>query len=103
MAIYKVVNGKKVELTASQIKSGVELHTKGVNIRAVKETLGDTIALAELDKKFNYGAKYIVLSAMNVRGGKVLIPIEKELARLELAPDNWVIDSGYSQNIISEV
>ena len=84
-------------------KSGVELHTKGVNIRAVKETLGDTITLAELDKKFNYGAKYIVLSAMNVRGGKVLIPIEKELARLELAPDNWVIDSGYAQNIISEV
>ena len=35
-------------------------------------------------------AKYKVLVAMNVRGGKVLLPTYKYLARAELAPNDVV-------------
>lgn len=83
--------------------NNVEMHTKGVTIKAVKDTLTEYVDINDLDKRFNYGAKFVVLSAMNVRGGKVLIPIEKELATLEQAPKDMVIDSGYDGNYYSEI
>lgn len=73
-----------------------EIHSKGVNLGAIKADLkrkqkykkNNLPTLKLLDTKIAYGAKYICLVAMNVQGGKVLIPTEKYLARLELAPDD---------------
>lgn len=72
----------------------MELHSKGVSIAAViaalkKKQKGKKRGLPTLpllDRRIAYGQKYLVLCAMNVKGGKVLLPVEKYLARAELAP-----------------
>lgn len=72
----------------------LELHSKGVSISAVKAALkkkqkGKKQGLPTLeliDRRINYGQKYLVLCAMNVRGGKVLLPVEKYLAANERKP-----------------
>ena len=72
----------------------LELHSKGVSISAVKAALmkkqkGKKQGLPTLeliDRRINYGQKYLVLCAMNVRGGKVLLPVEKYLATNERKP-----------------
>ena len=58
-----------------------------------------------LNRKINYGAKYICLVAMNVKGGKVLIPTEKYLARFELAPkqDDQIVYTNYVGGMFSEI
>ena len=58
-----------------------------------------------IDRKINYGAQYICLVAMNVRGGKVLIPTQKYLARWELAPneDDKIVFTNYEGGMFSEV
>lgn len=83
----------------------VEMHSKGINIKSVKTALGDDLTLALLDKSFDYGAKYICLCAMNVKGGKALVPISKYLATLDLSPtgEPMAITWGYDKNIYSEV
>lgn len=66
----------------------MEIHSKGVSIAAVfaalrKKQKGKKRGLPTLpllDAKIAYGQKYLVLCAMNVRGGKVLLPVEKFLA-----------------------
>lgn len=82
----------------------LEIHTKGISIRAIMDELikQDTITLDYINNKINYGVKYIVLCAMNVVGGKVLVPTEKYLARLELAPIGWNYNSGYNGNYFNE-
>ena len=72
----------------------MELHSKGVSVGAIfaelrkkqrgKKNGKPTLSL--MDRKMAYGQKYLVLCAMNVTGGKVLLPLEKYLARAELAP-----------------
>lgn len=82
----------------------VELHTKGINVKAVKEDAKkQDLTLAYLDRRFNYGSKYIVLCAMNVRGGKALVPTEKYLARLEQMGEYTVLTNYNGTGIISEV
>lgn len=79
-----------------------EAHTKGINVSAVNNSLDKTsLTLEDVDKLFNYGSSFIVLSAMNVKGGKVLIPVSKYLAREELAP-NEIITSQLGETIINE-
>ena len=73
-----------------------EIHSKGVSVAAVvadlrkkqkwKKRGKPTLRL--IDAKIAYGQKYLVLCAMNVSGGKVLLPLEKYLARSELAPND---------------
>ena len=73
---------------------GFEVHCKGINTASFvtelrKKQKGKRKGKATLpliDRKMNYGEKYIVLVAMNVRGGKALLPTEKFLARFEQAP-----------------
>ena len=75
-------------------RSAFEIHSKGVTTSAVvaafkkkqkyKKKGKPTLKL--IDAKIAYGQKYLVLCAMNVKGGKVLLPVEKYLAREELAP-----------------
>ena len=90
-----------------------EVHSKGINLSAVvadlkKKQKGKKHGkptLALIDNKIAYGAKYLCLVAMNVRGGKVLIPTEKYLARLEQAPtqDDKVYYNNYIGGMFSEV
>ena len=71
-----------------------EIHSKGVSINAViselkKKQQGKKRGLPTLqllDKRIAYGQKYLVLCAMNVKGGKVLLPVEKFLATNERRP-----------------
>ena len=84
----------------------IEAHTKGINVSAVSVDMAkqERLTLEYIDKRFNYGEQFVVLCAMNVKGGKVLVPTEKYLARPELAPnENVNICYGYDGNIISEV
>ena len=79
------------------IKFGdMEIHSKGVSVGAVfaalrKKQKGKKRGLPTLpliDRRIDYGQKYLVLCAMNVKGGKVLLPVEKYLARGELRPND---------------
>lgn len=83
----------------------VELHTKGINVKAVKDDAKEhELTLDYLDKRFAYGQKYVVLCAMNVRGGKALVPTEKYLARLEQDKGMYTVLTNYAGGgIISEV
>jgi hypothetical protein len=91
-----------------------EVHSKGINLAAIiadlkKKQKGKKHGLPTLDlisRKIAYGAKYICLVAMNVKGGKVLIPTEKYLARMELAPknsDSALVINNMEGNILMEV
>ena len=101
------VNGDFVAVKDGKIC--VELHTKGINITAVKNDFkvnltADGLPLDYLDKRFAYGEEFSVLCAMNVKGGKVLVPTKKYLARWELAPNELLtINTGYSTSILSEI
>lgn len=87
----------------------LEIHTKGVNISSVTNDFldnatADGLSLEYVDKRFNYGEEFDVLCAMNVKGGKVLIPTKKYLARWELAPGELItINTGYAGSILSEI
>lgn len=90
----------------------IEVHSKGVNLSAIiadlkkkqkgKKKGRPTLEL--INRKISYGAKYICLVAMNVQGGKVLIPTEKYIARPELAPneDEKQILTNYEGNLFIE-
>lgn len=92
---------------------GIEVHSKGINLSAViaglkKKQKGkkkNKPTLELIDRKIAYGAKYLCLVAMNVKGGKVLIPTEKYLARLEQAPsdDDKLIFTNYVGGMFSEI
>lgn len=90
-----------------------EVHSKGINLTAIiadlkKKQKGKRKGLPTLElinRKIEYGAKYICLVAMNVKGGKVLIPTEKYLARLELAPkqDDKIVYTNYVGGMFTEI
>jgi hypothetical protein len=97
-----------------KIKADFEIHCKGVNVKAIMEDIkkkqkGKFKGLPSielLNRKMAYGAKYICLVAMNVRGGKVLLPTEKYLATEELRPanvDDQVIYTNYGQSMFMEI
>lgn len=66
-----------------------EIHSKGVSIGSIladlqKKQKGKKNGLPTLEllaSKMEYGAKYPVLMAMNVQGGKALVPVYKYLAK----------------------
>lgn len=91
----------------NKIVSNYEVHSKGISTAIVSASLAkfETLRLEDVDNLLQYGVKYVVLCAMNVRGGKVLVPTEKYLAKLELAPDDIqvYINSGYYGTYLVEV
>lgn len=99
---HKDKDGKKV-------KGGYEVHSKGINSGAFsialrKKQKGKKKGRATiwlLDRKMNYGALYVTLQAMNVKGGKVLVPTEKYIARKEQAPCDLVY-TNYEGEILIE-
>ncbi len=65
-----------------------EVHSKGVNISAIVKMIyddyiqsGKVLTLDILDKRMAYGVRYPVLQAVNVTGGKALIPTSKYLCK----------------------
>ena len=89
-----------------------EIHCKGINVQAVMQDLkkkqkykkGGKPTLKLLDTKINYGQKYKCLVAMNVQGGKVLLPTEKFIAREELRPQNLeVVYTNYEGGMFIEI
>lgn len=91
-----------------------EVHSKGINLQAVitdlkKKQNGKRHGLPTLElinRKIDYGAKYLCLVAMNVRGGKVLLPTLKYLAREELRPkdeDAKIVYTNYMGGMFSEI
>ena len=91
-----------------------EVHSKGINLQAVitdlkKKQKGKRHGLPTLElinRKIDYGAKYLCLVAMNVRGGKVLLPTLKYLAREELRPkdeDAKIVYTNYMGGMFSEI
>ena len=83
--------------------NNIEIHCKGVSIKVVQEKFKSykKLTLGRINQAFDYGKKYIMLSAMNVPGGKCLIPVEKYLARDELRP-NYFLNYGYEGNYENE-
>ena len=91
----------------------LEIHSKGINVQAVildlkkkqKFKHKGLPTLKLLDTKIDYGQKYMCLVAMNVRGGKVLLPTEKYIAREELRPntDDEIVYSNLEGGILQEL
>jgi hypothetical protein len=92
----------------------IEVHSKGVNLSAIKADLHkkqkgkkhNKPTLWLIDKKIDYGAQYLCLVAMNVKGGKVLLPTLKYLARLELRPssdDDKIVYTNYNGAMFTEI
>lgn len=77
----------------------LEIHSKGISVKAIYDELVIVnkkgkkkicyIMFDKLNEKFAFGKKFTCLQAMNVKGGKALVPVEKYLARPELAPEGF--------------
>jgi len=71
----------------------IEIHSKGINVNAVmtelkEKSIDNKVTLNDIDTCISYGKQYCVLTALNVKGGKVLLPTDKYIARVEQAPEN---------------
>ena len=64
-------------------KREIECHTKGLPLRAVMARISPDMTDEQIDAIFAAGVEFVALSAMNVRGGKALVPIKKFLCRTE--------------------
>lgn len=97
----------KTYIDIDSIENGIvksyEIHSKGLATSIVTKKLQQykKLTLKRIDKIFNYGQKFMTLQAMNVRGGKVLIPVEKYLARPECA-EGLFLESGYDGTFLNE-
>ena len=82
----------------------LEIHSKGVSIGSVKARLmkEENLTLDKLSEIFDYGQKFGMLCAMNVRGGKVLLPVEKFLAKADLRPEPVYITNISGLNYLTE-
>ena len=91
-----------------------EVHSKGINLQAIIKDLQKKQkgkkkgkpTLALIDRKIEYGAQYLCLVAMNVRGGKVLLPTLKYLAREELRPkgeNDTIVYTNYNGGMFTEI
>lgn len=91
-----------------------EVHSKGINLQAIIKDLKKKQkgkkkgkpTLELINRKIAYGAQYICLVAMNVRGGKVLLPTLKYLAREDLRPtddDGKIVYTNYAGGMFTEI
>lgn len=91
----------------------MEIHSKGVTTAAVRSALmkkqkgkkKGKPTLSLIDRRIDYGQKYLVLCAMNVKGGKVLLPVEKFLATEDRRPigrDDALIYTNYAGDYLME-
>lgn len=97
---------KGIILRDSKGKYPIEVHAKGINVKVIMDDFykRKKLTIKYVNSRINYGSKYVCLVAMNVKGGKVLVPTEKYLARPELDPnfDKLFLNSGYDGTYINE-
>ena len=97
------INLERVNKDGAIILENVEVHSKGVTTKAViselqKKCKNGKISVRDIDKAIGYGQKYVVLVAMNVKGGKALVPTYKYLATNDLRPSQtgeWLTYNNY--------
>lgn len=88
-----------------------EVHTKGCNITQVCRGILDKYNVDDMTKlefkqftsEFRYGAKFIVNAALNVQGGKAILPLEKELIKDNLLKANTIRLARIGENEFNEV
>lgn len=107
------VDIEKVNKDGTIEYEAIEVHSKGVNLSAIKADLRkkqkgkrhNLPTLDLIDRKINYGAQYICLQAMNVQGGKILLPTLKYLATWDIAPkeDDKIVFTNYEGGMFTEV
>lgn len=61
-----------------------ECHTKGVNVNSIIKDFNANNDIDYINKRFDNGQSFTCLQALNVVGGKALIPVDKFIAREEL-------------------
>lgn len=88
--IEKIENGKVIDF---------ECHTKGVNLNSIAKDFGNKPTVEYVNQRFEYGQTFVCLQAINVKGGKALIPVKKFLAREELRPNTAIYNhDGFNIN-----
>lgn len=72
-------------------KHNFVVHSKGVATKVMSKLFNEKTSLEEMDDFFHEGKSYQTLCGLNVVGGKALLPLEKQLCRI----DNMILhDSG---------
>lgn len=79
---------ERIESDGTVKFENMEVHSKGISTSSVilalrkkqKGKKNGRPTLRLIDERIDYGQQYLVLSAMNVQGGKVLLPVYKFLA-----------------------
>lgn len=104
--------GKKLyaEFEDARMCNG-EVHTKGCNITQVCRSILAKYNVADMGhlefrqfvKEFQYGKKFIVNAALNVKGGKAILPLEKELIKDNLLKANTVRLARIGENEFNEI
>lgn len=82
-------------------KRDIEAHTKGLPVKAIFRAggLSSDASDDEIDAVFAAGRQFVALAAMNVRGGKALVPVLKHLCR----PDNTIIHGDAADEFSQEL
>ncbi len=84
--LYRIIDGK----------ADIEVHTKGIPSKAVSGQFSPDMSIKDISRIFAAGEKFVALSGMNVRGGKALVPVQKELCKVE----NTIVHGSVEQNTI---
>ena len=85
------------------IDNEAELHTKGLPIKSITTYMNENNIEASPEVYstiFSAGAKYQALSGINIKGGKALIPIYKELCKAENTLNLTMINAGGEQELL---
>lgn len=78
--IYSKFLAPKTYILYNGLKQKWDIHCKGVPVRNV-EKLFDNIPPEKMSENFTSGIQIPCLAGINIRGGKALIPIKKELCK----------------------
>lgn len=104
-------NELQYDIIDDKIKlKGIEVHAKGINIISIHRDFINQImkenrlSIEYVNKRFSAGQQFDVLCAMNVKGGKALIPTLKYLAVDEQDTANPLVNNqGYCGQYLSEI
>lgn len=96
------VDIEKINADGSIDLNNVEIHSKGISVNVIFTELmkKDKVFIKDINDAIAYGKEYTILCAMNVKGGKVLLPLDKFIARMELAPKEFCTNDNNSVYLI---
>lgn len=80
-----------------------EIHSKGVSPKIIWKYFPSYCTIKKINAIFDYGLQVFALCAMNVKGGKVLVYLQKYVARPDQKiNDDLFVTTGYSGTLLSE-